>query len=241
MSYGFLDMNSKPNNVFSIRMLLPNSSAVSSAVAFASHEKVSLNVPKKVRSGTKVIVSGTVIVSAPTPIKAQIVSVQKRDSGRWYPLVHAVIRTRLSKGHFRATIALSRPGNAVLRATVVNHVKPRGLGDSVVPIASVSPIKVSHVTVPPLYASQASFYTDYGLPLACGGTMGSNQLGVANKTLPCGTPVFISYHGHTLTVPVIDRGPYIAGRSFDLSGATAARIHFNIGKGVDTIYTNPQG
>ena len=33
-------------------------------------------------------------------------------------------------------------------------------------------------------------------------------MGVANRTLPCGTLVQVSYRGHTVTVPVLDRGPY---------------------------------
>ena len=57
-------------------------------------------------------------------------------------------------------------------------------------------------------------------------------LGVANKTLPCGTRVKLRYHGHTVTVPVIDRGPYVAGRDFDLTEATRDRLHF---PGVGTV------
>ena len=44
-------------------------------------------------------------------------------------------------------------------------------------------------------------------------------MGVANKTLPCGTKVKLRYHGRTVTVPVIDRGPYVAGRDYDLTEA----------------------
>ena len=74
--------------------------------------------------------------------------------------------------------------------------------------------------------SVASVFTDYGLGLACGGTLGRNQLGVAHKTAPCGTMITFEYGGRVLTVPVIDRGPYIAGREWDLTGATAAALGF---------------
>ncbi len=74
--------------------------------------------------------------------------------------------------------------------------------------------------------SVASVFTDYGLGLACGGVLGRNQLGVAHKTAPCGTLITFEYNGRTLTVPVIDRGPYIAGREWDLTGATAAALGF---------------
>lgn len=74
--------------------------------------------------------------------------------------------------------------------------------------------------------SVASVFTDYGLGLACGGVLGRNQLGVAHKTAPCGTLITFTYGGRSLTVPVIDRGPYIAGREWDLTGATAEALGF---------------
>jgi rare lipoprotein A (peptidoglycan hydrolase) len=74
--------------------------------------------------------------------------------------------------------------------------------------------------------SVASVFTDYGLGLACGGLLGRNQLGVAHKTAPCGTLITFTYAGRSLTVPVIDRGPYIVGREWDLTGATAAALGF---------------
>ena len=67
----------------------------------------------------------------------------------------------------------------------------------------------------------ASRFDDFGLPVACGGTLGVHQQGVAHKTLPCGTMVTITYNGRTVTVPVVDRGPYIAGREFAEAGAQA--------------------
>ncbi|MEA2214643.1 MAG: rare lipoprotein, partial [Solirubrobacteraceae bacterium] len=77
-----------------------------------------------------------------------------------------------------------------------------------------------------IQVSVASVFTDYGLGLACGGVLGRNQLGVAHKTAPCGTLITFVYGGRALTVPVIDRGPYIAGREWDLTGATAAALGF---------------
>ncbi len=76
------------------------------------------------------------------------------------------------------------------------------------------------------YTSIASVFTDYGLPIACGGVLHVPQLGVANKTLPCGTMVTFVYGGRAIRVPVLDRGPYIAGREWDLTGATAEALHF---------------
>jgi rare lipoprotein A (peptidoglycan hydrolase) len=77
-----------------------------------------------------------------------------------------------------------------------------------------------------IHVSVASVFRDYGLGLACGGVLDRNLLGVAHKTAPCGTLITFTYGDRSLTVPVIDRGPYIAGREWDLTGATAAALDF---------------
>lgn len=48
--------------------------------------------------------------------------------------------------------------------------------------------------------------------------------GVANKTLPCGTMLVLTHGPNTVTVPVVDRGPYVAGRELDLSPAVKAAL-----------------
>jgi rare lipoprotein A len=73
--------------------------------------------------------------------------------------------------------------------------------------------------------AEASWYGGEG-SLACGGWLTSTTLGVANKTLPCGTLVTLRYDGHTVRVPVIDRGPYVAGREYDLTEATKRALGF---------------
>jgi hypothetical protein len=74
----------------------------------------------------------------------------------------------------------------------------------------------------------ASYYGPglYGGGLACGGSLTPSKLGVANKTLPCGAKVTLRYHGRTVTVPVIDRGPYAGNREYDLTAATKAKLGF---------------
>jgi rare lipoprotein A len=73
--------------------------------------------------------------------------------------------------------------------------------------------------------AEASWYGGGG-GMACGGLLTSATMGVANKTLPCGTLVTLRYSGHTVRVPVVDRGPYVAGREFDLTEATRAALGF---------------
>jgi rare lipoprotein A len=73
--------------------------------------------------------------------------------------------------------------------------------------------------------AQASWYGGGG-GLACGGSLTSATMGVANKTLPCGTRVTLRYNGRSIVVPVVDRGPYVAGREFDLTQATKQALGF---------------
>lgn len=73
-----------------------------------------------------------------------------------------------------------------------------------------------------------------GGPLACGGRLYAGQIGTAHKTLPCGTILYFrTSSGEGLRVPVIDRGPYIAGREFDLTSWTADHMSFD---GVGTVF-----
>jgi rare lipoprotein A len=66
----------------------------------------------------------------------------------------------------------------------------------------------------------------YGGHLSCGGTLDAGDLGVAHKSLPCGTKVTLRHHGRVVRVPVIDRGPYSGAREYDLTEATAQRLGF---------------
>jgi hypothetical protein len=79
--------------------------------------------------------------------------------------------------------------------------------------------------------SLASWYYDGG-NTACGFHAG---LGVANRTLPCGTKVRFRYGNRTVTATVDDRGPYVGGRSWDLNQSTAAALGFG---GVGTVWAS---
>jgi rare lipoprotein A len=64
----------------------------------------------------------------------------------------------------------------------------------------------------------------YGHRTACGQVLSHRILGVAHKRLPCGTPVELYLAGRTVTVPVIDRGPFSNGAQYDLTSATAQQL-----------------
>ena len=61
----------------------------------------------------------------------------------------------------------------------------------------------------------------YGHRTACGVALTQTLVGVAHRTLPCGTLVTFRSNGVTVTVPVVDRGPYVAGRTWDLTPVPA--------------------
>jgi rare lipoprotein A (peptidoglycan hydrolase) len=61
----------------------------------------------------------------------------------------------------------------------------------------------------------------YGRRTACGVVLRRSTEGVAHRSLPCGTPVTFYFHGRFVRTRVIDRGPYAAGVSWDLTAATA--------------------
>jgi peptidoglycan lytic transglycosylase len=77
----------------------------------------------------------------------------------------------------------------------------------------------------------ASWYNDAGTT-ACGFHAG---LGVANRTLPCGTHIAFHFGGRTVTAVVDDRGPFVGGRNWDLNQNTAAALGFG---GVGTVWVS---
>jgi peptidoglycan lytic transglycosylase len=96
----------------------------------------------------------------------------------------------------------------------------------VVPAPQPVPVAAPPAAAPVAVANDsivlASWYGPgfYGNKTACGQTYTPEILGVAHLTLPCGTRLTLTYGSRSITVTVIDRGPYVAGRAIDLSNAT---------------------
>jgi rare lipoprotein A len=118
-------------------------------------------------------------------------------------------------GRFRVRFRAPRPG--VYRAVATVHRTGNARPDST---------RGKRVNV--YRATAASYYGPglYGNSTACGQTLTPSTVGVANKTLPCGTKVTFRYRGRTVTAKVIDRGPYAAGREWDLTSALKAKLGF---------------
>lgn len=145
-------------------------------------------------------------------LKGRLVRLQLRTGRGWKTLE----RTRTRRGgRFGAAWHPRGIGSYRLRV--------RFAGDRAA-AAAVRGLGSTHV----YRAGHASWYGPglYGNSTACGGALTPARLGVAHKWLPCGTHVTFRYRNRSVTVRVIDRGPYVAGRDWDLTAATKARLGF---------------
>ena len=127
-----------------------------------------------------------------------------------------------SDGSFSALWQVNHIGRFELRAVIGAAQASRA--------AAASPT----ITITAYRPSLATIYGPgfYGNSTACGQTLTRHTIGVANRTLPCGTEVAIYYHGRTIVAPVIDRGPYANNADWDLTTATAHKLGVT---GTDTI------
>jgi rare lipoprotein A (peptidoglycan hydrolase) len=174
------------------------SHAQSAAPAKIAVTKRQLNV----RAGQRTLVRGAVAPGAAgVPVALQI-----RRSGRWLTLARS--RTD-ARGGFTVRDRAARPLSARARIRVGATIR------------SLGRLNVYR-------RAAASWYGPglYGSHLGCGGTLSAGRLGVAHKSLPCGTKLTLRHGRRTVRVEVIDRGPYVGGREFDLTAATAQRLRF---------------
>lgn len=93
------------------------------------------------------------------------------------------------------------------------------------------PVPKPPVTYGPWRNAVASWYWE-PQALAGGGYLRPDSMIVAHKSLPFGTRIQFSYRGRTCIATVMDRGPYVSGREFDLGPGTAKALGFD---GVDTV------
>jgi Lipoproteins len=87
----------------------------------------------------------------------------------------------------------------------------------------------SDIAFSPMQTAGATWYGPgfYGHQTACGQVLRSTTIGVAHRSLPCGTTVKFAYHGHYLITKVIDRGPYTQGNSWDLTNGARTALGFD--------------
>jgi rare lipoprotein A len=161
------------------------------------------------------LVGGTLRVRGVAPGDAGTnVRIERSDaSGLWVPVGAA---QTAGDGSFRASWRPDVAGRFTLRAVLDDS------GSSQASAARSSPPRPVTVYRP----ATASWYGPgfFGRRTACGGRLGRTTVGVAHRGLACGTPVAIAYRGKSIVVPVIDRGPFVRGIQWDLTGAAAKRL-----------------
>jgi rare lipoprotein A len=158
--------------------------------------------------------SGSVAMSD----QGDVVSIQRqtRDGG-WRTIAQATVA---ADGSFTAAWRPSTSGRVRFRATLGG---PMGTAQA----ASAAPAGASPTLAVTIYTDAiATIYGPgfYGHRTACGFTLTPTTVGVASRTLRCGTKVSLDYDGQTITVPVIDRGPYANDATWDLTEATARAL-----------------
>lgn len=152
------------------------------------------------------------------------VVLQRLDPARgWRNVARARIR---STDRFSVRWKANRMGRISLRAILAGR-RGAAASSSGGPIAKVMVYR----------KAMATWYGPgfFGQETACGQTLAPDMHGVAHKKLPCGTLVAITYAGREIVVPVIDRGPFHDGFSWDLTQATADALGFTTGAGAGEI------
>ena len=156
----------------------------------------------------------------PGGARRQVVLQRLDPKDGWRNVARARIR---STGRFRVAWKADRTGRISLRAIVAGR-RRAAASSSAAPIAKVMVYR----------PAKATFYGPgfFGQQTACGQTLTPEMQGVAHKKLPCGTLVAVTFGGRETVVPVIDRGPFHDGYSWDLTQATADALGFtSIGAG----------
>lgn len=134
------------------------------------------------------------------------------------------------KNSLRWALALSALAIASIGGIPVAQAATGGAAPYVEPAPATAPDAeaegISFST--PLRYAGASWYGPglYGNNTACGNVLRPKTVGVAHKTLPCGTLVKFVFRGRSVVAPVIDRGPYIRGRAWDLTTAASKALGF---------------
>jgi peptidoglycan lytic transglycosylase len=143
------------------------------------------------------------------------IEIERRGSETGWQWANTAHDTAGPHGGFSAVWPTNHIGRFSIRAVVIHS--------KLAADASASP----SLTITVYRPSIATWYGpgSWGSQTACGETLHRHTLGVANRTLPCGTQVALYYHGRTITVPVIDRGPYANHADWDLTQATSRALH----------------
>ena len=179
------------------------------------------------RAGTLVRTTARFRGSAPASAAGSTVAIERLDevTQAWTTVASANVAT---DGSYKARWRTDRTGTHRMRAV---------LSSGVAVTAAATPELAITVHRPAV----ATWYGPgfYGRRTACGLRMRRTLIGVAHKRLPCGTQVALLYRGRRITVPVVDRGPFRRGTTWDLTSATAQALGFEYTDRVGALRVTP--
>ncbi|HVC84281.1 MAG TPA: septal ring lytic transglycosylase RlpA family protein [Solirubrobacteraceae bacterium] len=164
--------------------------------------------PSAVLQHQVAVISGSVpLADVGHPVWLQV----RHGRHSWIPVLSAAAAP---DGSFAISWRADRAGRLTLRVVASG-------------VASTSAVTATPQVTLSVYSQVlASWYGPglYGNRTACGEKLTRTIVGLADRTLPCGTAVTLRYNGRTLTLPVIDRGPYANSATIDLTDAAAQEL-----------------
>ena len=177
------------------------------SVAVRVRARVTLDLSRDdVMEGSRVIARGSI-----RPLVAgRVARLRWKVNGEW----RTIERVRVGDGRFRVRLRTPRHGRRAIRVIFA--------GDARNPAARDRRVLRVHDREPATWYGPGFF----GNRTACGQRYHRDLLGVAHRTLPCGTVVSALYKGRSVRVPVVDRGPY-GHANWDLTEETAQRLGFS--------------
>jgi rare lipoprotein A len=203
------------------------------ACALAAPAAASASEPEPSTGGTAAPVGEPALIATPDVLRGSVarfrgsfparaagstVTIERFDpsTATWVALASALVA---SDGSYVAT----------WRADVTGRIRARAQLDrsGATGLTAAAPNEASLTVYQPAIAS---WYGPglYGRTTACGVKLSRRLLGVAHRKLPCGTQVALTYGGRSITVPVVDRGPFSRGRRWDLTAATARALGLTV-------------
>lgn len=203
---GRFELTHDPRYSGSMRAYLADRSIESGSVRVEVAPALDLDVERHSLRGEAVRIAGEL---SPVADRRGVVIERAAGSGRW-----ARVRTLEvgKRGTFATKWEPNGPGQYGLRARFAGDRRNTGTARA--------------ATAFVYRKSEASYYGPgfYGARTACGGKLKKNTLGVAHKTVPCGKKVTFRRGSKSVRVPVIDRGPFVKGREWDLTRRAADKI-----------------
>jgi hypothetical protein len=157
----------------------------------------------------------------------------RASGGSWTQVATGVVT---ASGAFSATWTPSTSAQVAIRAVLATGISGSSTGTTTTgggglpgpdaAAAASTPATTAALTIPIFRNAVATIYGPgfWGHHTACGERLRRSMLGIASRTLRCGSRVAVYYRGRELTVPVIDRGPFANGASWDLTMATARAL-----------------